>query len=172
MIGEVDSQELEKKKEGGEDETTKGTEEGVQPPLLSIDVTGPVINATTGTATPTAPTDGLTPLGAGLPQTPILMKQRSSSTALEQQQQEVENSPTTLGINNSTTAAAAVTAASSSASAGQLFIEAMVAEGTPLVLEEESEGRLQQRHPWIYAAAEDLNIVRTYTLSFLGFLFL
>ena len=39
-------------------------------------------------------------------------------------------------------------------------IKALIDEGTPLVLHEESEGRLHQKYPWIYANAEDLRVVR------------
>ncbi|KAI8113480.1 hypothetical protein M9435_003481 [Picochlorum sp. BPE23] len=37
-------------------------------------------------------------------------------------------------------------------------IKALIEEGTPLVLHEESEGRLHQKYPWIYANAEDLRV--------------
>ena len=38
-------------------------------------------------------------------------------------------------------------------------IKSLIEEGTPLVLYEESAGRLLQKHPWIYANAEDLKMV-------------
>lgn len=41
-------------------------------------------------------------------------------------------------------------------------IKALIEEGTPLVLHEESEGRLHQKYPWIYANAEDLRVVRAW----------
>lgn len=71
---------------------------------------------------------GLTPLGAG-PQTPVLIKKRAPPE---------ERPPT-----------AAPTSADD-------LVAAMVADGTGLVLAEEAAGRLQRRHRWIYAAAEDL----------------
>jgi len=43
---------------------------------------------------------------------------------------------------------------------GPRVVETMIVDGTPLVLHEEAEGRLQARHPWLYSAAEDLRTVR------------
>lgn len=37
-------------------------------------------------------------------------------------------------------------------------VQALIEEGTPLVLHEESEGLLQQKFPWIYANAGDLRV--------------
>lgn len=37
-------------------------------------------------------------------------------------------------------------------------LSSIVVDGTGLVLEEESSGRLQEKYPWIYAAAEDLSV--------------
>jgi Rab5 GDP/GTP exchange factor len=43
---------------------------------------------------------------------------------------------------------------------GETFnsVKALIEEGTPLVLHEESEGLLQQKFPWIYANAGDLRV--------------
>jgi hypothetical protein len=155
-----------------------------QQPLLTIDVPETLggesgadllennSNSKDGTAisaAAAAATDGLTPLGAG-PQTPVLMKKQLPTTenSLVEQPSPTNNEPPTN--KDDTTAVGAVAEAvppvdqqqqsesGVNSSAAQVVVDAMVAEGTPLVLEEEAEGRLQQRHPWIYAAAEDLNI--------------
>jgi hypothetical protein len=47
-------------------------------------------------------------------------------------------------------------------------VKALIEEGTPLVLHEESEGLLQQKYPWIYANAEDLRVVRIHTYTSVG----
>ena len=134
-------------------------------PLLSIDVpetlggdagtdlqSNAQINNNNTNAIPAATAGGLTPLGAG-PQTPVLMKQRST---IETKQQEIQFKTQS---SNRTAITPPPPPPSSSESTAHHIVQAMVADGTPLVLEEEAEGRLQQRHPWIYAAAEDLNIV-------------
>lgn len=134
-------------------------------PLLSIDVpetlggdagtdlqSNAQINSNTNAipAAATATAGGLTPLGAG-PQTPVLMKQRSITDTKQQEIQREKLSSNRTDIISPPPPISESTA--------HHIVQAMVADGTPLVLEEEAEGRLQQRHPWIYAAAEDLNIV-------------
>jgi hypothetical protein len=117
----------------------------------------------TSAAIPTA--DGLTPLGAG-PQTPVLMKNQSSILEDTASQQQVPSEPPSTVNRNEVIAATAPEeqsgggggSGSGSGGSGAQVVDAMIADGTPLVLEEEAEGRLQQRHPWIYAAAEDLTI--------------
>ena len=51
-------------------------------------------------------------------------------------------------------------------------VKALIEEGTPLVLHEESEGLLQQKYPWIYANAEDLRVVRINVFTCCLFLFI
>ena len=86
---------------------------------------------------------GLTPLGAG-PQTPVALRNRPAS---EQSTNSLLGTQSEGGLIRG------------SGSVLSEVVAAMVADGTPLVLEEEAEGRLQQRHQWIYAAAEDLSVV-------------
>lgn len=43
-------------------------------------------------------------------------------------------------------------------------IKSLIEEGTPLVLHEESEGRLEQKYPCMYADAKDLSTVRMLTI--------
>jgi Rab5 GDP/GTP exchange factor len=148
-------------------------------PLLSVDVpetlggeTGVDLKNTTNliikradatsASASTTTADGLTltPLGAG-PQTPLLVKKQLPTTeekeAITEQQIKINNE---LPITSTAVAPEQESrgGGGASGSGAQVVIDAMVADGTPLVIEEESEGRLQQRHPWIYAAAEDLNI--------------
>lgn len=120
-------------------------------------------NTTTTTATTTTADGLLTPLGAG-PQTPVLIRKKPPATEdtiteQQQQQQHTKEPPCTSSSATNENDIGAVPAEEQNAGAAAAqVIEVMVADGTPLVLEEEAEGRLQQSHPWIYAAAEDLSI--------------
>jgi hypothetical protein len=130
--------------------------------------------STTNAAPASITADGLTPLGAG-PQTPIILKKQRPATdigikeELQQQiQQRQNNEPQSPTVDNKNNAeeqdAGGGGGGAGRGSCAAQVIEAMVADGTHLVLEEEAEGRLQQRHPWIYAAAEDLNIANVCSL--------
>lgn len=117
----------------------------------------PPLSTTSTSTTPSSTGGGLTPLGAG-PQTPVAIRQRPTS----------EQSMGSLADNQLSEGGMLRGGVLSE------VVAAMVADGTPLVLEEEAEGRLQQRHPWIYAAAEDLSVVRhnsDYINLFLSYLY-
>lgn len=113
------------------------------PPSIDLDLMGD--------ASPPGAGMGLTPLGGGAPHTPVLLKAKPP----EEKPRE-SGSPRVL----SRPQGPAPWAATPAEQPATRLLDSLVAEGTVLVLNEEAEGRLQVRHPWIYAAAEDLTTVR------------
>ena len=113
---------------------------------------------------------GLTPLGGAAPQTPVLLKKQRPSeppaaapAALPEPESPlaVPAAPAAQPSPPPPAAAPAPSPAPEGAALGAELpvpdlIRAMIDDGTALVLAEEAEGRLQARHPWVYAAAEDL----------------
>lgn len=104
---------------------------------------------------------GLTPVG-GLP-TPSLLVPMAQSLPLKEEPPApppaASQAPSPPPPLPSFAAVHGGDAAPSPAPLIHSVLDDMVLEGTSLVLEEEAAGRLQQRHPWVYASAEDLSVV-------------